>query len=248
MKFASTNKNSILLTLIFTLVGGLILVSVPGVLASTGEEPYGAENVTEDKTYTLEEMLNYAIQDEYKARAEYELIIEEMDGDRPFTNIIKSEETHIALLKPLFQAHGIELPQDDAAKHTVLPESIDAALEVGVQAEIDNIAMYERFLSQDLPEDVEEVFLRLKNASQNHLEAFKNASSSEGAGRRFGYSNQGNRQSNARNGRNRNYGSRNNRAGDSENGKTNGNMGNRPGHRGAQDSCDGSGPHDRGRN
>jgi len=65
------------------------------------------------------------------------------------------------------------LPEDDATEHTVLPENIGEALEIGVQVEIKNIAMYEKFLSQDLPEDVEEVFLRLKNASQNHLRAFK---------------------------------------------------------------------------
>ncbi|MBS3789077.1 hypothetical protein KGY79_12900, partial [Candidatus Bipolaricaulota bacterium] len=165
MKITILDKESIRITLVLTLMSGLILVGVPEVLASTGEEPYGAENVIENRTYTLEEMLTYAIQDEYKARAEYELIITEMDGGRPFTNIIKSEETHIALLKPLFEAHDIELPEDDAAEHTVLPENIDVALEVGVQAEIENIAMYENFLSQDLPEDVEEVFLRLKNAS-----------------------------------------------------------------------------------
>ncbi|MEF8726329.1 MAG: hypothetical protein V5A83_05275 [Candidatus Bipolaricaulota bacterium] len=182
MKITILDKESIRITLVLTLISGLILVGVPEVLASTGEEPYGAENVIEDRTYTLEEMLTYAIQDEYKARAEYELIITEMDGGRPFTNIIKSEETHIALLKPLFEAHDIELPEDDAAEHTVLPENIDVALEVGVQAEIENIAMYENFLSQDLPEDVEEVFLRLKNASQNHLSAFRNASSPEGRG------------------------------------------------------------------
>ena len=166
-------------------------MDVPEVTAAPGEEIYGAENVTEDREYTLEEMLNYAIQDEYRARAEYELIIEEMDGGRPFTNIIKSEETHIALLKPLFEARGIEVPKDDAADHIVLPESIDVALEIGVQAEIDNIAMYEKFLGQDLPEDVEGVFLRLKNASENHLQAFKNAASSGSGGNRYGNSGNG---------------------------------------------------------
>jgi len=47
------------------------------------------------------------------------------------------------------------LPEDDATEHTVLPENIGEALEIGVQVEIKNIAMYEKFLSQDLPEEVE---------------------------------------------------------------------------------------------
>ncbi|MBS3814388.1 hypothetical protein KGY63_03315, partial [Candidatus Bipolaricaulota bacterium] len=62
MKITILDKESIRITLILTLISGLILVGVPEVLASTGEEPYGAENVIEDRTYTLEEMLTYAIQ------------------------------------------------------------------------------------------------------------------------------------------------------------------------------------------
>jgi hypothetical protein len=187
------SESKIVLGLILSLISGLILISSP---AMASEDQYGAENITENKTYTLEETLNYAIEDEYKARAEYELIIEQMDGGRPFTNIIESEETHIAMLKPLFEAHDISLPEDNASEHVVLPESIDAALEIGVQAEIDNIAMYEQFLTQDLPEDVESAFQRLKAASQNHLEAFKRAleggGNAAGAGRNDDSSNRGN--------------------------------------------------------
>ena len=53
------------------------------------------------------------------------------------------------------------------------PENIKTALEIGVQAELDNIAMYEAFLEEDLPEDVRDVFERLMAASKNHLEAFR---------------------------------------------------------------------------
>ena len=61
-----------------------------------------------------------------------------------------------------------------AGEHTVLPEDMKTALEIGVQAEIDNISMYESFLKQDLPEDVRDVFENLKNGSVNHLRAFRN--------------------------------------------------------------------------
>lgn len=181
--------------LIFSLIIGLLLVGSSFVtMVLAGEDQYGAENVNAEQTYTIEEMLNYAIEDEYKARAEYELIIEKMDGGRPFTNIVRSEETHISMLKPLFEANDIALPKDNASEHIVMPENIDAALEIGVQAEIDNIAMYEQLLSQDLPEDIESAFQRLKAASENHLEAFKRAL--EGGGnagaRRNNRSKQGN--------------------------------------------------------
>jgi hypothetical protein len=46
-------------------------------------------------------------------------------------------------------------------------------LKAGVQAEIDNIAMYDSFLQQTLPEDVKLVFVELRDASKNHLASFQ---------------------------------------------------------------------------
>ena len=39
--------------------------------------------------------------------------------------------------------------------------------------EIPSTAMYDKFLEKKLPKDIEEVFMRLKNASENHLRAFR---------------------------------------------------------------------------
>lgn len=63
---------------------------------------------------------------------------------------------------------------DDSAGHLVIPSSLADAAKTGVQAEIDNIAMYNKFLSGNLPKPVADVFTFLKSASfANHLEAFK---------------------------------------------------------------------------
>jgi hypothetical protein len=120
-------------------------------------------------------MLTYAIQDEYLARAEYRFIINKYGAVRPFSNIIQAEEQHINMLVPLFTTYGFAVPEDNADEHIVVPKDLKEALETGVQAEIDNIGMYETFLNKSLPDDVRDVFERLKNASGNHLQAFKNA-------------------------------------------------------------------------
>ena len=134
---------------------------------------YGAAGAEEDPSYTLEEMLTYAIQDEYLARAEYEKIIQEFDVTRPFTNIMQAEETHIALLIPLFETYDIEIPEDTSGDHLIIPSELKAIFEIGVQAEIDNIAMYESFLKEDLPDDIRSAFESLKAASESHLLAFE---------------------------------------------------------------------------
>ena len=99
--------------------------------------------------------------------------MKEFNVTRPFSNIIKSEGTHISLLEPLFDKYNVVIPNKDWESLLEVPSSLNEAYEVGVEAEIKNIAMYELFLKQDLPDDVRIVFERLKSASENHLRSFE---------------------------------------------------------------------------
>jgi len=135
---------------------------------------FGAKGAQQSKDPTLQQMLTYAIQDEYLAHAEYEYIINKFGPVRPFSNIIKAEENHISMLKPLFEKYGFQVPKNTAKEHILIPKDLKEALETGVQAEIDNIGMYNILLNKQLPEDVRNIFERLKNASGNHLRAFRN--------------------------------------------------------------------------
>ncbi len=149
------------------------LLSIGGLLGFA-EAPFGAMGAKADKSPNLETMLTYAIQDEYLAKAEYELIMGEYGTIRPSSNIARAEEQHIRYLLELFESLDLKVPEDTAGEHVVLPADLKSAFETGVQAEIDNIAMYESFLSRELPTEVREVFESLMNASKNHLRAFRN--------------------------------------------------------------------------
>lgn len=130
----------------------------------------------EGKTsFSLEEMLTYAIQDEYGAYSEYNWIIQTYGAVKPYTNILQAEQTHIDLLLPLFKTYGVAVPdRTEAESHISYPTSLLEAAKSGVQAEIDNIAMYDTFLAQkDLPDDVRDVFVKLRTASTHHLETFQ---------------------------------------------------------------------------
>jgi hypothetical protein len=181
-----------------TMVLGLGLLMIVGAVGTSGisafasGDDFGAAGALSGDEFTLEEMLDYAIEDEYLAKAEYEKIMETYGEQRPFSNILEAEKTHIELLLPLFAAYGIDVPLDTATDHTVIPGSVEEALEVGVQAEIDNIAMYEKFLAVELPEDVREVFEDLKKASESHLTAFQRGTSrSGGTGEGYGINGNG---------------------------------------------------------
>jgi hypothetical protein len=141
--------------------------------ADTTTDFGSAGALAQETPITLEAMLDYAIQDEYAALAEYEAIMNEFGVQRPFTNISKAEETHIEWLLPLFETYGYDVPENNAADLTAIPETLAETYAIGVTAEINNIDMYEKFLETDLPDDVASVFEALKNASVNHLKAFE---------------------------------------------------------------------------
>lgn len=146
-------------------------------------EDFGAAGVKEGENYTVEQMLTYAIQDEYLAQAEYKAIIAKFGVDRPFTNIVKAEATHVEHLLPLFEAYNIQVPADTGVEHIVLPATLRELYDPCIAAEIHNIAMYEAFLKQEgLPEDVEGVFEALKRASESHLQAFQRNAEKPGNG------------------------------------------------------------------
>jgi hypothetical protein len=136
-------------------------------------EGYGAKGALADKSLTIYDMLMYAAQDEYLAHGEYLAIVDKFGSQKPYTNIISAEETHLAYLKEVYLSYGLDFPADDSANHIVVPADLLEAAETGVQAEIDNIAMYEHFLTYDLPDNVREVFSALKSGSESHLSAFQ---------------------------------------------------------------------------
>ncbi len=142
--------------------------------AAVVTEGYGASGAIADENLTLAEMLTYAIQDEYLAHAEYAYIIDTFGNTRPFSNIIKAEEQHIDTLLPLFTEYGIQAPDDIGSEHAVAVSSLAESYQAGEQAEMNNIAMYDEFLKQDLPDDVRTAFESLREASENHLAAFRN--------------------------------------------------------------------------
>lgn len=118
--------------------------------------------------------LREALDDEYKARATYQSVIDRFGPVRPFVNIIEAEERHANALLGLFERFGIEPPKDRWAGQVPAPSSLAEACKAGVEAEIENAAMYARLLAQVSDARVRDVLTRLQQASQQrHLPAFR---------------------------------------------------------------------------
>ena len=136
-------------------------------------EGYGAIGALSDTNLSISDMLMYAVQDEYLARGEYLAIMEKFGSQKPYSNIVRSEETHLAYLEEVYTAYDLLFPDDTSKDHLIIPLDLPEAAQTGVQAEIDNIAMYEKFMSYDLPENIYNVFDALKRGSDSHLLAFQ---------------------------------------------------------------------------
>jgi hypothetical protein len=128
-----------------------------------------------------------AINDEYKAHEVYRKVIDTFGAVRPFTNIMRAEEQHIAALEVLFNRYNLAIPVNDWYDRVPAFGSVTEACAAGVQAEIDNAALYDRIFATVSAPDVIQVFTSLRDASQyNHLPAFERCSSGE-SGQGAGY-------------------------------------------------------------
>lgn len=158
------------------LVSAFVLICVTlGVHADIPDHKTGALGAAQlsDKELTVSKMLVFSIEDEYLARGEYQKIIETFGPRRPFINIVKAEERHIAGLKPLFIKYAVPIPADCGMELAKVPDSFSETFQIGIEAEIANIAMYERFLKQELPDDIRDIFQYLLQGSEHHLKAFR---------------------------------------------------------------------------
>jgi len=149
--------------------------SISNITESVAEEKvgYGAVGALADSEMTIDDMLVYAIQDEHLAHGRYALVLEKFGDQNPFNNIVLSEEQHIAELTVIFEKYGFAIPADESAEHVIVPTTVKKGLENCVDGEVDNIAMYNKFLELEIPEDVRIVFTSLRNASERHLKSFQ---------------------------------------------------------------------------
>lgn len=129
---------------------------------------------------TVQDALTAALMDEYHAEAFYDAVIDKFGPTRPFSNIIRSEQTHAAAIASLMRTYGMNVPANtqlgSAEIAAAVPATLGAACTVGVQAEIANAALYDdELLARVITySDIAGTLQNLRNASKNnHLPAFE---------------------------------------------------------------------------
>lgn len=176
------------------LVALLLMSAVIG-SASLSYAQTGADAAHKDESYTMEEMLRYALEDEYKAKYEYEYLINEEGFERPFTNILKAEERHIEALNRLYESKGIKAPEIKKPERSGSSQNREEVFKAEAEAERLNISMYEKFLKEDIDAETKAVFENLMKGSRSHLAAYeRNLEGGQGTGRNSQQAGQKNQQ------------------------------------------------------
>lgn len=142
----------------------------------------------------LEEILRDALEDERKAEATYAAVIEKFGEVRPFINIIDAERRHSAAIERQMTRLGFAVPANHWEGKGEAPATLIEACSMAVEAEIENIALYDRLLPAIADDVVRQVLQNLQDASRdNHLPAFRRCLEREdsGGGRGVGKTGQG---------------------------------------------------------
>ena len=129
------------------------------------------------------EALRMALDDEYKAWSVYDQVLVDFGPVWPFASIQQAEEAHIAALVRLFDRYGLAVPENPWPGSVPTYETVTDACAGGVQAEIDNAALYDQLFSMVDNPDIVRVFTNLQQASlTKHLPAFEQCADQEPAG------------------------------------------------------------------
>lgn len=119
-----------------------------------------------------------AIQDEFLAENTYLRVLADFGRVLPFQNIVYAEQRHSEAIAYLFVKRGLDVPTSEWDVNNVPAfDSVAEACAAGVEAEENNIALYDELLQLNLPADVRQVFTNNRSASlTRHLPAFENCS------------------------------------------------------------------------
>jgi len=128
------------------------------------------EELSEDEI----EALDLTINDEFKAEATYQKVLYTFGEIRPFSNIINAEKKHSDALSEIYYKYSLDIPANDWYNKVPDFDSVQEACQAGVEAEIENVALYDDLFAKVDNQDILAVFTSLRDASQNsHLPAFK---------------------------------------------------------------------------
>ncbi|MGE3074400.1 MAG: DUF2202 domain-containing protein [Dehalococcoidia bacterium] len=142
----------------------------PSATATSATTP----SATSSSTDAVKSALLESINEEYKAHATYQAVIDKLGNVAPFSNIVVSEQSHIDAWKTLLTKYEIAIPDDPFLGKVTAPATKAEACTAGVAAEKEDVALYDRLMATVSEPDILAVMQQQRKVSQeNHLPAFE---------------------------------------------------------------------------
>ena len=136
----------------------------------TGGQAYALEPLSESEM----DGLVRAIEEELNAQSLYQSVVDAFGPTAPFDRIVQSEAQHAAALLRLADKYGVPAPEYPGTEGQPSFETLEAACQAGVQAEIADAALYDELITFTNHADLLRVYENLQSASLNsHLPAFE---------------------------------------------------------------------------
>lgn len=148
----------------------VLLVMACSAVSSEAQQPSNPSGSSADAG-----ALALALEDEYRAEAMYTAVMDLHGEVRPFSNIIQAEKRHSERVRDEMTRLGIEYSDTNPFLGNIIaPATILEACQQGVDAEIENIALYEEILPTISDGQVKATLTDLQWASrERHLPAFQ---------------------------------------------------------------------------
>ena len=148
-------------------------IAITAALAGVGMgNSYAATSA--DPKEPVKTALLAALDDEYRAEATYQAVLYKHGEVRPFSNIILAEQRHQQMAKAALDRRGWAYGANPYSGKIKAPATLLEACQIGVQAEVENIALYDRLLPTIDDAAARELLTKLQWASrENHLPAFE---------------------------------------------------------------------------
>lgn len=179
---------ALMLASVTTLTGTGCATNQPACTSCACVAPAGAATSV---NATTADALRETLMDERRAQAFYTSVTAKHGQVRPFSNIVRAEERHAAVVELLMTRHGVAIPSNTPTNLPAVPSTLPECNRLAAQLERENIAMYDRLLADVAEPDIRTAFENLRDASKNnHLPAFERWSASAGTsttGRGMGY-------------------------------------------------------------
>lgn len=122
----------------------------------------------------LKDVLKDGINEEYRARATYQAVLDKFGQVAPFINIRNAENTHVDAWKRLYEVNKLDFPPDIYAGRMVAPADLKKACAEGVEAEKVDVALYDKLMKETTDAEALKVMAEQRKVSQeNHLPAFE---------------------------------------------------------------------------